>query len=161
MKVDIRPIETTDDNDIQEFLFPNSNVVEIRNNIDADIQKMNLDEIQRTVAVTEGKVIGQCDFRKSSSPIKQHIVEVTGLVVNEKYQNKGIATKLIEAGIKWSKKNKLEIIVLSVRKGTVAETFYFKQGFTIYGELENGIKEPWGEKRNFDEVFLYKRIANN
>ncbi|HSV94413.1 MAG TPA: GNAT family N-acetyltransferase [Spirochaetia bacterium] len=158
MELVIRPVELSDSVDIGKYLFTKSDEIEIREGLKIDIEKAKRGELLRIVACIDGKVIGQCDFRKPPSPLKQHIVEVTGLVVNENFQGQRISSGLLDYGANWARKNNIEIMTTSVRKGTKAENIYLHKGFNFYGELKNGIIDPWKENKIYDEAFLFKKL---
>ncbi len=155
----IRPIRETDAEDIAQNLFSTATVEETREGIKKDLPRIAEGKYMRAVAETEGKVIGQVAFKILGSPVKQHIVDIEGVVVAEEYQGKGVFRRLMDYGINWATKKGVEIAIISVRKGVHAEDVYRHIGFTQYGELKNGIKEPWGDKKTFDEVFLYKNLG--
>lgn len=157
----IRSVTENDAEDIARNLFSTATVEEVREYIKKDLVKIADGNYIRAVAVTEGKVVGQVSYKILSSPVKQHIVDIEGVVVAEDYQGKGIFRRLVDYGMDWATKKGVEIAVISVRKGVHAEDVYRHIGFTQYGELKNGIKEPWGDKKTFDEVFLYKRLVDS
>ncbi len=158
MEIIIRPIRISDSADIHKYLFIQAQEDAIKKNIEADLEKMDQGKLLRIVAEADGKVIGQCDFRRASSATKQHLVDVTGLVVNSKYQGQGISSQLLGYGFSWAKQHGMTIATISVRKGTKAEDVYLHQGFTVYGELKDGIKETWGDGKIYDEIFLAKKL---
>ncbi len=159
MEVIIRPVKLSDSEDIANYLFTQAKEEDIKKNLQDDIQKMDQGKLLRIVAEIDGKVIGQCDFRRPSSATKQHIIDITGLVVNSQYQGKRVSSKLMEYGFNWAKERGITIATIFVRKGTKAEDIYLHQGFAIYGELKDGIKETWGEEKIYDEIFLAKRLV--
>ncbi len=154
----IRPIEGTDAEDIAQNLYSTATVEETREGIKKDLPRIAEGNYMRAVAVMTNKVIGQVSFKILSSPVKRHIVDIEGVVVAEEYQGKGVFRKLMDYGINWATGKGAEMAIISVRKGTHAEDVYRHVGFIQYGELKDGIKEPWGDKKTFDEVFLYKVI---
>lgn len=155
----IRPVAETDAEGISENLFSTATVEQVKECIKTDLIKMADGNYIRAVAETESKVVGQVSFKILTSPVKQHIVEIEGVVVAEEYQGKGVFRRLMDYGINWATKKGVEIAIISVRKGVHAEDVYRHIGFTQYGELKNGIKEPWGDKKPFEEVFLYKNLG--
>lgn len=158
MDIEIRPIKVTDAKDISTYCFTTAKEDEIRLQIKKDLKRIQEGSLARFVASVEGKVVGHCEISLRLSPVQTHIAEIFGAVVNEKYQRKGIFSKLLDAVITWAKEIGCSLIVISVRKGTKAEEVYIHVGFKIYGELENGIVEPWGEKKSYTEIYLYKNI---
>lgn len=158
MKITIRPVKLSDSTDIHKYLFIQALENDIKKNLQEDLQKMDQGKLLRVVAEADGKVIGQCDFRQASSAIHQHIVDVTGLVVNPNFQGHGISSQLMEYGFNWAKELGMTIVTISVRKGTKAEDIYIHQGFKVYGELKDGIKETWGDGKVYDEIFLAKKL---
>ncbi len=158
MKTIVRLVRLRDWKDIKQYLYNQSSEEKIKKNLVDDIKRIKLQKILRIVVEADGKVVGSCRFRKLSSPIKQHIVEINGMVVNENFQGQGLSSKMMEYGFLWAKKQKMEIAVLSVREGTKAEKIYKHMGFKVYGKLNGGIREPWENKKTYNEIFLYKMI---
>ena len=83
------------------------------------------------VAVDEQHVIGwmgvSCNISLESSPM----CEIHGLVVNEKYRNKGIGKMLIEKAKQWSRDKGINKLRLRCNiKRTDAHKFYTNAGFT-------------------------------
>ena len=103
MDIEIRPVKVTDAKDISTCCFVTANEEEIRKQIEKDLKKIQEGNLTRLVAVSEGSVIGHCEISKKTSPVQAHIAEIYGVVVNEKNQGKGIFSKLLNAGIGWSK----------------------------------------------------------
>lgn len=158
MNVKIRPIKITDSKDIAKYLFNKVDEKSVMEQVEKDIKRVEKGSIMRCVAEVDNKVVGQSQMNINPSPIKQHIAEVFGVVVAEDYQGKGISSQLMDYCIEWARKKGCEKITLGVRKGTKAEKVYRHMGFIEYGELKESIKEPWGDKKIYDEVFMFKNI---
>lgn len=153
----VRPIKLTDAKDIKKYCFKTSDVKSIRKYIKEDLKEMKKGNLRRFVLEIDGKAVGNISIRKEQSPIKQHIAEIDAVVIFKEYQGKGYSTLLVKKCFEWAKKHRIEIIKISVRKGTKAQKVYEHLGFKKYGELKRGIKAPW-EKKVYDEVFYYKRL---
>lgn len=158
MDVNIRSIKITDSKDIAKYLFNKVDEKSVMEQIEKDVKRMEERSIMRCVAEIDNKVVGQSQMNINPSPIKQHIAEIFGVVVAEDYQGKGISSELMGHCIEWARKKGCEKVTLGVRKGTKAEKVYRHRGFIEYGELKGGIKEPWGDKKVYDEVFMFKNI---
>ena len=158
MDVKIRPIKVTDAKNIAKYLFTKSDEKSIGELIEENIKKIEDGLMMRFVAETDNVVVGQAQVNINPSPVKQHIAEIFGMVVANDYQGKGVSSKLMNSCIKWAKENNCEKITLGVRCGTKAELVYMHIGFNVIGELKDGIKEPWGDKKVYDEVFMYRNI---
>lgn len=158
METIVRPIKIKDWRDVAKYLFIKSSPKEVKEGITQDLKDMAVNKKLVCVVEVDIKVVGICSFSKPNSPIKQHLVEITGAVVNEKYRGKGYFSKMIKFGINWAEQNGAIMTVISVRKGTDAEKIYRHMGFIQYGELPEGIKEPWGNKETFDEIMFYRQI---
>jgi len=146
MDVKIRPIEITDAKDIAKYLFVIANEKSIREDIKADLKKMEEGLKIRYVAEVGGKVVGNSQVNINPSPVKHHIAEISGMVVNSDYQGQCISSKLMSQCIEWAKRKGCEKATLGVREGIKAEKVYKHMGFIEYGKLKEGIKEPWGNK---------------
>ena len=107
------------------------------------------------VAELEGEVVGTTYVELGQSSVTNHIATLYSVVTSEDHRGKGICRMLFEESINQVKDKGVEKIILSVRKGTPAETVYQKMGFTKYGELPNGIKEDDGY---YSDVFYYYDI---
>ena len=97
-------------------------------NINALIQSNSHDVF---VAVDEHQVIGWMGVSHSISLESPPICEIHGLVVDEKYRNKGIGKMLVEKAKQWSKdkgSNKLKLRCNTKRID--AHKFYTNAGFT-------------------------------
>ena len=158
MECMIRPTVLNDAEQIFKNLFVKSDLGSVSEQLVKDVEKMKMGEFIRCVAVCNGRIVGQVEFTIPESPIKKHLVEMSGMVVMGEYQGKQISSRLWEFGAEWAKSKGVRIATLSVRKGTKAEEVYRHWGFEIYGELKGGIVEPWGDGKTYDELFMYKDL---
>jgi GNAT superfamily N-acetyltransferase len=91
-------------------------------------------------------------------PLHAHRGEVTSLVVDPRYQRRGIARRIVEATREHAATG-IEILEVGCRGGTPAESVYPRLGFVEYGRLPHGIAEPYGERHTYDEVFFYMPVS--
>ena len=84
-----------------------------------------------------------------------HLCTLFDVVVNPGFQRMGIARRLLDECKTRAAAKGVSLMIVSTRGGTTAETVFRKLGFIEYGRLPNGIIEPWGEKRAYDEVLFY------
>ena len=158
METTVRLITFDDANQIFHNLLVKSDLDSVTEGLAKDIEKMKLGEFVKCVAVCDKNVVGQAEFKISETPIRKHLVKVSGMVVMESYQGIGTSSKLLEFGTEWAKSNNAKMAILSVRKGTKAEKIYKHWGFEVYGELRGGIVEPWEDGKAYDEVLMYKKL---
>lgn len=158
MSVNIRPVEFADAAALAKGVLVQSTEAEVAASLEVDIAEMKKRSQLYLVAETDNLVVAQCSFKLCSSPIKRHLGEIFSLVVSGQYQGRGISSLLVKRGLEWFKGIGVRKALISVRKGTKAETVYRHLGFIEYGCLKDGIIEPWGNKDRFDEVLLSKDL---
>lgn len=109
------------------------------------------------VAVIEGNVIGNIAMLKEQHALYSHRCNVVDMVVNPAFQNQGLATKLFNEACKFSSKLGFDYVTTSCR-GNGTENFYKSLGMHECGRIPNGIYEPWGDHKKFDEIILFKKL---
>lgn len=158
MECEVRIVTIGDASQIFRNLFIKGSLNSVTEGLSKDIEKMKPGEFLRCVAVCDGDVVGQAEFTIPGAPIKKHLVEISGMVVMGGFQGKGLSSKLLDFGLRWAKSKNVRIAILSARKGTKAEEVYKHWGFEVYGELAEGIVEPWEDAKTYDEVLMCKNI---
>ena len=113
------------------------------------------------VAATDREVVGNMKVVFNQHILHRHRAELFDVVVNPKYQGRGIARLLFDECKKICIGKGISILETSVRGGTHAEDVYRKLGFIQYGKLPRGISESWGNKKVFDQVFFYLNLDQN
>lgn len=81
------------------------------------------------VSVIEEEIAGFIIFRTEYYNDRKSIM-IEELVVNSKYQRKGVGRKLVEKVELFAKRNEVKRILLTTGKNTIAFKFYKKLGFT-------------------------------
>ena len=157
LEVTVRLIAPEDAAQLQANCMPAATVEGIRAWIPEDLRAYAEGERVPLVAVVDGEVVGTATLVRRPHNLARHIAEVRGVVVAARYWRRGIARRLIEELRARAVAMGLEILEISCRGGTTAETVYRRLGFTEYGRLPRAIKEPSG--RVFDEVFFYLPLA--
>ena len=111
------------------------------------------------VAEQEGKVVGVLDVRRSNRKKIKHIAEF-GVSVLPDFENRGIATKLIQTFLGWAEKeSQIEKAVLTVfATNGRAIALYSKLGFTEECRHIKAIRQETGEY--VDLIQMYKFIRN-
>ena len=85
---------------------------------------------------------GQYEAGMSLSRADSDAVLLSYLVVEEKYRNQGIGTKMIDYACRLSKGQGFKFIILSVEDGNLgAERLYERLGFTVDGTDDRGRKK--------------------
>ena len=104
-------------------------------------------------AWSEDSLIGLVGFYKSKQLKVSHKGIIWGVYVKDTYRTHGVASKLIEMLITEAKKNKIELLQLSVNTNNIkALNFYKKYGFNIYG---TEIKATKIDEKYYDEYLMY------
>ena len=81
MECMIRPTVLNDAEQIFQNLFVKSDLGSVSEQLVKDVEKMKMGEFIRCVAVCNGRIVGQVEFTIPESPIKKHLVEMSGMVV--------------------------------------------------------------------------------
>jgi len=155
--VTFRLITLDDAEQLQRNCMPGATVDEIRARIPGELRAYEAGELVPLVAVLDGEVIGTATLARRQHRLARHIAEVGGLVVDHRYQRRGIARRLLAEVSARAAAMGIELLVISCRGGTTAEAVYQHLGFIEYGRLPRGIKEPSGNV--FEEVFFYRPLA--
>ena len=109
-------------------------------------------------AEVEGAVVGFAMMKRDPHALRRHRATLFDLVVSGEYQRRGIARRLVESLCDHAARMGVEILETSVRGRTPAEEVYRRLGFREYGRLPRGIVEPWGERREFEEVYFARPV---
>ncbi len=156
--VTIRPVRLDDAIHVRENCFSMNTLEQVQSQIAANLQAFAEGKIVQLVAEVDGIVVGIVSLERKFHPLTAHRAELTGLVVNPKYQGQGIARRLVEECCNRAVSMGLEILEIRCRAGEPAEQVYRRLGFIEYGRLPRGIIESWGERKVFDEVYFYQPL---
>ncbi len=154
----IRPVEMNDAAEICENLFAQNTLEQTRARLAENLQKVAQGQMRHIVAEFKGEVVGTAVIIRNFHPLRAHRAEVADLVVKHELWGKGIARKLIEESIKLAIEMGITILEIGCCGGEPAEQVYKRLGFIEYSRLPGGVVEPWGEKKGYDEVFLYQPL---
>jgi ribosomal protein S18 acetylase RimI-like enzyme len=154
----IRNVESKDAECLHRNLFQNRALSKVKDFLLRDLKMMDKGSMIRFVAEMDGEVIGNIQiYFKFEHPLFHHTAEMHTVRVNENYQRRGVASKLIESALTLSKEKNIEIITVWVDgKNSPAINLYDKMGFTEYGRLKNGIKR---NKQYSDYVLLKRELS--
>ena len=106
---------------------------------------VNNDNKKAFVAIFNNKIIGYITFYIKTQPnfwIVKKIGDISGLMVNKNYRNKGIGTKLIKVAIEYFRNNGIKYYeVFTSINNKDGISLYKKCGFfelytTLYGEVK-------------------------
>lgn len=152
----IRKIKLGDHIDLKNNIYTDMDIEQIEKNVINNVNSMkDKGDWVYLVAELDAEVVGTTYIKFNESSIKNHTAELFSVVVSKNHQQKGICRALINGAVEIAKKKYIEIITLSVREGTVADTVYQRIGFKQYGLLEDGIKD--GEVY-FNEKYYFLKI---
>ncbi|MDD3159808.1 MAG: GNAT family N-acetyltransferase [Candidatus ainarchaeum sp.] len=106
------------------------------------IEKINLSNFYLIKLIDKSKLIGFLEIEQ----IDNEKARLNAIYIDNKYRRKGLATKLINNGLKQSKKNGIKTIFLLVKeKNDIAKKVYEKNGFNYTKEhdkiIENSVIE--------------------
>lgn len=156
MEVTYRLIAPADAAQLQANCMPRATVEEIRHWIPEELRAYEAGEKVPLVAIVDGEVRGTATLVRREHRLVRHIAGLAGVVVDHRYWRRGIARGLFAELSARAAAMGIELLTISCRAGTTAETVYRRLGFTEYGRLPRGIKEPSG--RVYEDVFLYKPL---
>jgi GNAT superfamily N-acetyltransferase len=156
----IRPVELKDAAEICENLFSQDTLEKSQARLVENLQKAAQGQILHIVAEFEGEVVGTAVIIRNPHPLRAHRAEVADLVVKYELWGKGIARQLIQESKKLAVEMGITILEIGCRGGEPAEQVYTRLGFIEYSRLPDGLVEPWGEKKGYDDVLLYQPLNN-
>ena len=156
----VRPVELSDAADVRENCFSTNTLEEVESRIEANLRAVERRSGIQLVAEVRGMVVGTVGLTRNPSPIPAHRAELDSLVVHPSVQRQGIGRELVAASCVCAQSMGVDILEVSCRAGTAAEKVYARLGFIEYGRLPRGMLEPWGDHKAFDQVFLYRPVAD-
>jgi len=157
MDITFRLIALEDAEQLQANCMSGATVEGIRGWIPDDLRAHEAGEKVPLVAIVDGEVRGTATLVRRTHRLARHIAGIAGVVVDHRYWRRGIARALFEELSARAAAMGIELLATECRAGTTAEMVYRRLGFTEYGRLPRGLKEPSGKV--FDEVFFYKPLA--
>ena len=157
MDVTYRLITLDDAEQLQANCMSGATVEGIRQWIPEDLRAHEAGERVPLVAIVYGEVRGTATLVRQPQPLRRHVGDIVGVVVDHRYWRRGIARGLFEELAKHAAAMSIDLLATACRAGTTAETVYRRLGFAEYGRLPGGLRESSGKV--FDEVLLWKPIA--
>jgi len=161
MNITIRTVKISDVEDLQKNIYSRNSLDQVKETISKSLEKLKLGTAFHLVAEVDGVVVGNMIVELNQHALEKHRGELFAVVVNPRYQKRGIARFLLNECKKLCLENGILILGASVREGTPVETVYRKLGFIQYGKLSQGLKETWDDKRIFDQIFFYMDLSKN
>ncbi|WWC58968.1 uncharacterized protein I303_101513 [Kwoniella dejecticola CBS 10117] len=101
-------------------------------------------------------IVGTVQLSYHISPNGVHRSEVGKLIVDDRYERRGIARQLMEELHREAKENGSTICLLDTEAG-YAEHFYTKMGWTLSGYVPAYALTPDGKEKR-DAAFMYKLL---
>lgn len=154
----IRKVVESDKYSISNNIFTRDTLDEVEKRLKESINEMTEGRRIHLVAVHEDNVIGNIEIVKEKHILSSHRCIVEDMIVNPEFHHKGVARKLFEEGCKFLSELNCSCVITTCR-GNGTENFYKALGMIECGRIPNGIFEPWGDKRVYDEVILYKDLG--
>jgi len=133
-----------------KITYPTKNDYNILKRKDPLLKMRKITDKEVIIAKDQNKIVGFLKFQYlwDDQPF------MSLLKVNEKYQRKGIGTKLVKFWEKEMKKKKFDSVITSTQEDEEGQHFYRKLGYTDIGELSEINDGP-------KELFLIKKICLN
>jgi len=156
-EIKIRKVKQSDARSIWENIFSRNTPEEVEQRIAESINEMQAGRRIHLVAVLEDNVIGNIVLMKEQHVLYSHRCNLADVVVNPTFQKQGLATKLFEEACKYASKLDFSYVTTTCR-GDGTERFYKSLGMQECGRIPNGIYEPWGEFKRYDEIILMKGL---
>lgn len=151
----IRKVKQSDAKSSWENIFSKNTLEAVEERLLESIKEMNAGRRIHLVAVIEDNVVGNIIMIKEQHILYSHRCNIADMVVNPAFQNQGLATKLFDEGCKFSSELGFDYVTTTCR-GDGTETFYKSLGMHECGRIPQGIYEPWGDYRKYDEIILCK-----
>ena len=156
-EIRIRKVKQSDARSIWENIFSRNTPEEVEQRIAESITEMEAGRRIHLVAVLEDNVIGNIVFMKEQHVLYSHRCNLSDVVVNPAFQKQGLATRLFEEACKYASELDFAYVTTTCR-GDGTEQFYKSLGMQECGRITNGIYEPWGEFKKYDEIILMKEL---
>lgn len=153
----IRKVEQKDARSIWENIFSRNTPEEVEQRIAESISEMEAGRRIHLVAVIENNVIGNIVLAKEQHVLYSHRCSMADMVVNPAFQRMGLATRLFEEACKAAFEQGFQYVTTTCR-GDGTENFYKSLGMQECGRIPQGIYEPWGDFKKYDEIILVKEL---
>lgn len=157
-EIRIRKVKQSDARSIWENIFSRNTPEEVEQRIAESITEMEAGRRIHLVAVLEDNVTGNIVFMKEQHVLYSHRCNLSDVVVNPAFQKQGLATRLFEEACKYASVLDFSYVTTTCR-GDGTELFYKSLGMQECGRITNGIYEPWGEFKKYDEIILMKELV--
>ena len=157
-EIRIRKVKQSDARSIWENIFSRNTPEEVEQRIAESIKEMEAGRRVQLVAELEGNVIGNIMLVKEPHVLYSHRCSLDDVVVNPAFQKQGLATKLFEEACKYASELDFHYVTTTCR-GDGTELFYKSLGMQECGRIPDGIYEPWGEFKRYDEIILMKELV--
>ena len=154
----IRKVMQKDVRSIWENIFSRNTPEEVEQRIAESIKEIEAGRRIHLVAVIEDNVIGNIVLMKEQHVLYSHRCSLADIVVNPAFQKQGLATRLFEEGCKYASELDFQHVTTTCR-GDGTEYFYQSLGMRECGRIPDGIFEPWGEFKKYDEIILMKQLV--
>ncbi len=156
-EIRIRKVEQRDARSIWENIFSRNTPEEVEQRIAESITEMEAGRRVHLVAVIEDNVIGNIVLLKELHVLYSHRCTLSDIVVNPAFQKQGLATRLFEEACKYASELDFSYVTTTCRSdGT--ERFYMSLGMRECGRIPEGIYEPWGEFKRYDEILFMRKL---
>lgn len=154
----IRKMETNDAKSLWENIFSGNTPEEVKKRVEQNLAEMDEGNSVALVAVLEENVIGTVLAKKSQHILSLNRCELADVVINPAFWRQGLGKRLCLECFSHAKQMGCDY-VLSHCRNDGTECFYGALGMEECGRIPKGIREPWGEKKVYDELIFYKCLS--
>ena len=156
-EINIRKMKLEDAKSLWENIFSANTPEEVRLRVQNSVEKMEAGDYIALVAAAEDQIVGTIIAEKSQYILHSHKCELSDVIVNPAFQKRGLGKRLCHEAFAHAKQMGADYVTTSCR-GDGSEHFYKAIGMEQCGRIPDGIREPWGEERVYDEFFFYKKL---
>lgn len=158
-EIQIRKMEMRDVKSLWENIFSRNMPEEVKERVEKNISEMDRGNCVALVAEVDANVIGTVLVKRSQHILTSRRAELSDVVVNPAFQKQGLGKKLCQESFAYARKMGCDHVIATCRSDG-AELFYRAIGMEQCGRIPGGILEPWGEKKTYDEIILYRELAD-
>lgn len=156
-EIEIRKMKLEDAKSLWENIFSANTPEEVKQRVQANVEKMAAGEAIALVAAAGEQVVGTVLVKKSRHILSSNRGYLADVVVNPAFQRQGLGKRLCHEAFACAKQMGCDHVISSCRNNGT-ELFDLAVGMEQCGRIPGGIKEPWGDEKAYDEIFFYKKL---
>lgn len=156
-EIEIRKMRPEDAKSLWENIFSANTPEEVKQRVQANVEKMEKGELIALVAVTKEQVVGTVLAEKSQHVLSSGRCHLVDTVVNPAFQRQGLGKRLCQEAFVYARQMGCDHVISSCRSNGT-ERFDIAIGMEQCGRIPGGIREPWDGGKVYDEIFFYKKL---